>query len=110
MDQSASALQAIQANLHRFGGEGAEFIRAEVLSWIRAAKGQYHIVFIDAPFTSDLVPACIHGLDAADLLAPNALVYVEQAANRTAPELPAGWSLHREQQAGGVAFRLYTVN
>ena len=109
VDQSAPALKAIQANLHRFGGEGAEFIRADVLSWLRSARGQYHIAFIDAPFASGLVTPCIHGLDHAGLLAPGALVYIEQAANLAAPEVPAGWTLHREKKAGGVGFRLYTV-
>ena len=65
------------------------------------------IVFIDPPFGAGTAGRCLGLLAASSLLAPGARVYVECGAGEAAPELPAGWLLHREKFAGQVAYRLY---
>ena len=45
----------------------------------------------------------------AQLLAKEALVYVETAVQEDNPGVPPSWELHREKRAGGVCYRLFVV-
>ena len=40
------------------------------------------------------------------VIAPRAWIYLENAADRALPELPAGWSLYRSKRAGQVGYHL----
>ena len=67
------------------------------------------IVFIDPPFNCGLViPTCAQ-LQASQILAPEALIYIETPATEALTELPSGWDIHREKITGGVACRLYAT-
>lgn len=70
---------------------------------------KYDILFIDPPFGLNLVEPCCNLLAQQQLLASEALVYIETASREPHPDLPSGWSLHREKTAGGVAYRLFVV-
>lgn len=107
LDTSAAAVRDVRATLARFGDGSAEVIQAEAIGWLGGRAGRrYDIVFIDPPFDGDLAERALAAVAAAGVLRPGALVYLEMAAGHAAPELPAGWTLHREKLAGQVAYRL----
>ena len=51
----------------------------------------FDIVFLDPPYDSDLLAAAAAALGRAQLLAPDARVYLEQRAREPLPALPASW-------------------
>ncbi|MGB1139791.1 MAG: 16S rRNA (guanine(966)-N(2))-methyltransferase RsmD [Halioglobus sp.] len=71
--------------------------------------GPFDIVFLDPPYSQDLVEPTAQLLDGNNLLAPGALVYIEMATTSEQPAVPDSWHLHREKVGGGVAYRLYTT-
>jgi len=108
LDLSPRVLREVRHNLERLGTDAAELVTADAVAWIATAQGRrYDIVFIDPPFGAGTAGRCLGLLAASSLLAPGARVYVECGAGEAAPELPAGWLLHREKCAGQVAYRLY---
>jgi 16S rRNA (guanine966-N2)-methyltransferase len=74
------------------------------------ATQAYDIVFIDPPFMQQLVGPICEALAKKQLLSNDALVYVETGAMEPPPEVPLDWNLHREKVAGGVAYRLFSVD
>ncbi|MBU3693429.1 MAG: 16S rRNA (guanine(966)-N(2))-methyltransferase RsmD [Rhodocyclaceae bacterium] len=61
----------------------------------------FDVVFLDPPYALGLLPHCLAALP--PLLAPDARVYIEDAAPLLAPE---GWELLREDRAGRVHYGL----
>jgi 16S rRNA (guanine966-N2)-methyltransferase len=109
IDRSAAVIEQARHNLERLGG-AAEFIVADSLSWLQqhaCNPARYDVVFADPPFHAGLAARCIAALSASSLLAAPAHVYVECAASEPPPPTPPGWLLHRDRQAGQVAYRLY---
>ncbi|MDH5345957.1 MAG: 16S rRNA (guanine(966)-N(2))-methyltransferase RsmD [Gammaproteobacteria bacterium] len=72
----------------------------------RYAAGPYDIVFLDPPFADGRYEELCRLLDESGLLAPGALVYVEQERRRQLPDLPAGWRVRKERTAGNVRYSL----
>lgn len=69
----------------------------------------FDIVFLDPPFSSQLLEKALSKL-ASGWLADGAFVYLECAADKPLPALPAGWSIHRTKRAGQVGYHLLRVN
>lgn len=111
LDTSPAAISRLRehlATLH--AGERGQCHAVSAQQFLDSATGTYDIVFIDPPFRAALVVPTCAALDAADVLGPQSLVYIESAASDPAPEVPSHWRLHRDKSASGVAYRLYEVS
>lgn len=108
VDLSPAVLREIRHNLERLGTADVELLARDALEWLSTVRERrYDIVFIDPPFGSGMATRCLQLLAASGLAAPGARIYLECGATEPAPQLPAGWILHREKFAGQVAYRLF---
>jgi 16S rRNA (guanine966-N2)-methyltransferase len=78
--------------------------------FLHMATKAYDIVFIDPPFMQQLVGPICEALTKKQLLSNDALVYVETGAMEPPAKVPLGWKIHRQKVAGGVAYRLFSVD
>lgn len=110
VDSSKQALAQIESHLDTLAGSDrgrCHLMPAD--QFLGSTVCQYDIVFIDPPFDRPLAePACTQ-LSNRQLLANQALVYVETAATDPCPAVPPRWTLYREKTAGGVAYRLFSI-
>ncbi len=109
VEQDVEAAKALEAALIRFGGQGhakGRVLRADARRWLAGpVPRSFDLVFLDPPYAGDeLGNLC--KLLARGWLAPHAWVYLETSRKNTLPELPEGWQLHREREAGEVRFAL----
>ncbi len=89
-------LQATAVRVER--GDGVGLLR-------RQSPGSMQLVFIDPPFESNLFEPALKA--AADVIAPQGLVYLEAPRLWTAEELAAlGLEIYRSSKAGAVHFHL----
>ena len=65
----------------------------------------YNIIFLDPPFDTDLLAASLQWLQQQNILARNALVYMEHAKNYKVV-LPHSWNILKSKQAGQVHYSL----
>ena len=82
---------------------------ADALTWLTRQPPQapFDLVFIDPPYDLGLAaPACA-ALEAAQLLTPDALIYLESRRHDPAPEVPVGWQCIKEKTGGDVRAQLY---
>ncbi len=108
VDTSSAALRQLTAHLEALGASEAGNCHIGTCESVLAKKSEpYDIVFLDPPFSEDLVTPTSRLLAQRKLLGPGALVYVETAAASPPPAVPGDWTLHREKTAGGVTYRLY---
>lgn len=74
--------------------------------FLRSAVGSFDIIFLDPPFTQDVLPGLCQMIDDEHCLRPGGRVYLEQPASAAPPALPPGWQLLRSARAGNVRYHL----
>jgi 16S rRNA (guanine966-N2)-methyltransferase len=107
VERDPAAGAAIRETLSRLGSpRGAVEIREAFDFLAHAASRPFDVVFLDPPYEKHWLPRLCAALDTGGWLAPSARVYLEDAAERGAPDLPVGWALLRSRRAGDVGYHL----
>lgn len=87
----------------------ANVTTADAIRYLENGRGQFDLVLLDPPFGSiDLGYLCT--LLEENWLAPGARVYLEMNRRDELPELPAAWTVVRQNTAGQVRFALAKRN
>ena len=73
------------------------------------SKG-FDIVFLDPPFRLGLMADVLSLLDRSNVLAPDALVYMETEAELNSLVVPASWQELKAKKAGQVSYRLFQTS
>ena len=107
VESGAAQVRGIRAALTRLGADdsNAQVLARDALAFLAAADAQYDIVLLDPPYDSPLLGRALAALPR--LLKPHSPVYLEWPKTRPL-ELPPGWTLRRDKQAGLVHFGLAT--
>ena len=107
IDAAPRAVARLEENRERLAADGADIRRAD--AW-RCLKGDWNetfdIVFLDPPFADDRAAELCRLVAGAGLLAPGALVYLEEPRDRPAVTLPEGWAVQKQKTAGKVRYSL----
>jgi 16S rRNA (guanine966-N2)-methyltransferase len=110
VDQDRRAADQLREMLRDLGCQDARVVVADAQRLAYAALGCFDIVFLDPPFgTTDLQVLC-KLLESSGALAEGAHIYMEMNRRQTLPEVPATWTIVREQTAGQVRFALAERN
>lgn len=111
IDQAPEVIRQLRSNLNLLKVQNAELIGGSVLNWLEQCPAgeasRFDLVFMDPPFRQGLVEPVCALLEARQLLAEDALIYIETEAELTLSQLPANWQPYREKRAGQVAYRLF---
>ena len=86
----------------------ATIVCGDALQWQGRAPAD--IVFLDPPYSADLVGIALHHLLTQGLLASDARVYVELERNQAPPDLPTSLEVIRDKIAGSVRYQLLAVS
>jgi 16S rRNA (guanine966-N2)-methyltransferase len=103
---AARAIREMLAQLHCDRGRVEQ---VDALAWLECGppgSKPFDIVFLDPPYGEALLPVLAEKLERGGWLAPRAWIYLEDAAARGEPALPAGWTLLRSKRAGDVGYHL----
>lgn len=107
VEQDAAAARELRARLEEWQAEGAGVTRTDALLYLAGAVQPFDIVFLDPPFTSQLLERAAALLEARPWLSAGALIYVECPAREGLPPLPPSWRLLRAKRAGEVGYHLF---
>jgi len=82
----------------------------EAINWLDLHSGSiselFNIVFLDPPFSTNLLEQSCRRLAAGNFLSAQAFIYLESNHPLTEIEFPPGWKLHRTKSAGTVHYGL----
>ena len=108
LDMNPAAVSRLRAHLGTLACSNGQAQQSDALAFLQTAPADaFHIVFLDPPFSLDLLlPAC-QLLENGGWLADDAWVYTESENPPSSLGLPGNWRLHREQKAGQVYYALW---
>lgn len=107
IDQSAENIRTLQENAKKLTAENIEFYfgrNPEILSSLKNKK--FSIVFLDPPFKQNLIEVTAAALEKYQLLAEEAIIYIEAESELTQLSLPENWQIVRNKKAGMVSYYL----
>ncbi|HSB96823.1 MAG TPA: 16S rRNA (guanine(966)-N(2))-methyltransferase RsmD, partial [Spongiibacteraceae bacterium] len=113
VDSARAASRQIQDHLTMLQCSDGQVVNADTSTWLQtkaAGAPAFHLVFLDPPFRQGLLADCCVQLERGAWLTESALIYIESAADEGAPVVPQNWAIHRDKQAGRVAYRLFRRN
>lgn len=108
LDLNPSAIASLRGHLQTLRCENGQLLHADALLYLGSpAASPYDLVFLDPPFSQDLLlPAC-NLLETHGWLSAHAWIYTESEHSPSSLGLPGNWRLHREQKAGQVYYALW---
>ena len=108
IEKNPLAAAALIENLSLLKAMDARVINTDAMTFLETASFQsaFDVVFVDPPFQHNLWQATLDRLEATNLIAKNAAIYVESGLNDNYVP-PACWHLHRDKTAGNLRYRLF---
>ena len=115
LEKNTHAASMLARNLKLLDAENVQLLKTDSINWLRhqatdtIPAESIDIVFIDPPFADQLWQPAIEGLEAANILASNAYIYIETPHRQTI-SVSSNWALIHKKIAGQVCYRLYRRN
>ncbi|WP_092013562.1 16S rRNA (guanine(966)-N(2))-methyltransferase RsmD [Marinobacter daqiaonensis] len=111
VDHTPGLARALRENLRKLNSQGGEVICQEVIAFLdQPAADPVDILFMDPPFRQGWLEQLIPLITERGWLRPSGWVYLEYESDRSAPDVPAHWHLHRAKSAGQVTYALYQLD
>lgn len=99
--------QQLKENITTLQANNALVVNQDALTFLEQSDQQFDLVFLDPPFRQQLLASVVEKLEGNNLLADNAIIYLEAEKELSLPNIPPTWILDREKTAGQVTFKLY---
>lgn len=108
LDLNGAAVASLRQHLDTLRCGNGQLLQADALRYLENQPATpFDLVFLDPPFSQNLLlPACAL-LEEKGWLAPNAWIYTESETSPSGLGLPLNWRLHREKKAGQVHYALW---
>ncbi len=112
LDQSKSVVQSLIDNAKKLQTEETIIKQATFpykLSSLNLPASQFNLVFLDPPYSENLIPAAIEWLINNHCLSKETFIYLEHNKKQPPTELPIGWEYLKQKTAGNVAYSLLQI-
>lgn len=106
VDKDRRLTDMLAEHLDKLGNPRATIACQSAESWLAGASDVFDLVFLDPPFGVHPLDNLCKLLSAKRLIRDGGYGYLEMSAAAPAPQLPAGWAVLRDKQAGRVRFQL----
>lgn len=108
LENDNTALRELKANRDMLDA-ALEVVTADSLAYLANENTQapFDVVFVDPPFSHQLLTRTCNLLENNHWLARNATIYCELGAEDDHFLAPINWRLHRDKSAGNVRYLLY---
>lgn len=115
LSRGASFAQAVElnpdsvANIQRIANElkgcNLAIAQADVISWLNSNKRCFDIIFVDPPYSANLIPACLTLILQHNILKPEGRIYFEYNDTLDLSNFPS-LEVLKSQKAGVVHYYL----
>lgn len=106
VDNSNAVCKTIQENIIRLSADSVEIVTLDAVHYLENNKRQYDVVFVDPPYTLNILPQILLLLEQKKSLSENAKIYLEHDVKHQFPELPENWQVLKNKTAGQVSYYL----
>jgi 16S rRNA (guanine966-N2)-methyltransferase len=105
IDTASSIIRQLEKNKVQLELTQISIVRADALQFLEQVPTAFDVVFLDPPFSGNLLQPICQRLDMG-WLSENARIYLEEDVSRAFPTLPEGWEMLKEKTAGQVRYGL----
>ncbi|MGD8407756.1 MAG: 16S rRNA (guanine(966)-N(2))-methyltransferase RsmD [Thiohalophilus sp.] len=105
VDSHPRVVSQLQQNARLLQAEQVTICQSEALRYLDRPGETCDVVFLDPPYQSDVLEECFAKLEDS-WLEKEAWIYFEHDSHKRMPTLPENWQLHRDKEAGQVAYQL----
>jgi len=107
VDTKADAIKLIWSNLkHCKLEDSAQVLSRDALRFLESDE-KYDLIIIDPPYDSDLAEKSVEKIIEFDKLNANGIIICEINAERTTPDVPKPYFLHKEYKYGTIKILRY---
>jgi 16S rRNA (guanine966-N2)-methyltransferase len=108
LDLNPAAIASLRGHLQTLNCANGLLQQVDALAYLQSQPATtFDLVFLDPPFSQNLLlPACTL-LEQNGWLAADAWVYTDSENSPSSLGMPGNWRLHREQKAGQVYYALW---
>ncbi len=108
VDMGEPACRLIRENLRRTKLEGeAKVVRSDYLAFLRTAKGNFDIIFLDPPYAEVFLENALKCISEIDILADGGIIVCELPLGKTLPGEYPGLSRSKDYKYGKTVITLY---
>jgi 16S rRNA (guanine966-N2)-methyltransferase len=106
VDASAQVTRTLRDNCQLLSCNTLTLVTADAIKWLQQQNGreEFDIIFLDPPYTLELLPACLHLLASGNFAAQDCVIYMESGQPLEQCPLPESWKLTRSKKAGQVFY------
>lgn len=105
VEASPIACRSLQDHARSLRAPGLQIVAGNALDYLQTNHKAFDVIFLDPPFASDLMNACLQRIEAGDSLVRGGLLYTESATTLSLD--PQRWLERKRKQAGQVHYALY---
>jgi len=107
VDGARESLETVKHNIEQAGfGDRAEAFLSKVEPFLKKRSGPYDIVFLDPPYTMEMLPL-LQLVAGSGLLKPDAIIISEHFKKQVSPAAAGTLALYREARYGDTVLAFY---
>ena len=110
VESNTQATTILRDNITAMSAEQCQVENKTAQQFIAQTTQQYDLVFIDPPYQSDLWTEITQQLVTSNVLADNAIIYLECPSKGELPRVPESWTVLKDKTAGDVRYCLFEVS
>ncbi len=113
VEENQIAAKSIQENLNRLHLSEGEVVCSDALKWIdnqKSSATKYDVVFLDPPFSSNMMAIACQHLSNNSLLNKACKIYTETSIDPDKIIFPQGWRRLKKKEDGQVFFSMFITD
>ena len=107
VENNEQACRLIKENTVKLSAQQIKIIQTDVFKFLAGDASPFNLVFLDPPFSKNMVQQTCQWLEDKGWLAPHAKVYVEIESNLVLDGMPINWRTLKSKKAGEVSYSLF---
>lgn len=108
VDQSKESVSVIRQNLEKTKlADRAELICADYMEYLKRAKGQFDLVFLDPPYHEKFLENALKRISEIDILKSGAIIICERSADQVLPNGYEVFSRTKDYRYGKTGITIY---
>ena len=111
VEKSSKAAKTLRRNIASLEAKSATVFEGSAEKFLeQPGATKYEIVFLDPPFAAAMLADLCRLLEASEVLAGGARIYVEEDRNQPMFDMPDGWQVLKSKESGNVRYSLLEAN
>jgi 16S rRNA (guanine966-N2)-methyltransferase len=109
VDKDENIINSITENVQKLGAENCHIIKAKFPNLFIDNLGPYNIIFLDPPYSENLITSALIWLVTNHLLTKQAKIYIEKRRDNQTLIMPESLSIMRHKSTATIEYYLLTT-